>query len=268
MIKFGKFKPVVVSCAVLVLITAIVSFCIAGIPNANDKVVTSSDATDSSSSFEQGSDVDSSPSDASSNISSKPSTSSEATSSTKKKTTVVYNKFDPTLHSEIFVEKIEINKNPTKTAYNIGETIDLSGAQIIGYFSDGSKLDVTAYVQIHYDMISAVGKKLRIQVEFTDYSETINIVTTHFYVEGLNPTIALSNDNLTLAIGTSQQLSVTTSAVNWPITWHTTDESVVQIDENGNITAIGEGTANVYAEITYRNGSAISSYCVITIAAQ
>ncbi len=62
--------------------------------------------------------------------------------------------------------------------------------------------------------------------------------------------ISISNKRLSLNIGDSAELTATVKpkkATIKDVTWHTEDESIAIVDENGKVTAVGAGEVKVYA---------------------
>mgnify|MGYP003288994094 CR=1 FL=1 len=170
-----------------------------------------------------------------------------------------------TNNSPKWIEKIVVTRMPDKTVYYLGERFDLRGLQVMGYFTNGEVEDVTEDVQYYSQVASAVSNKYKINIEYTDNSEFINLAYTSINVIVIEPKIEISNSSLTLNTGDKSKLSAYTEATGCSITWHTTDPSVVTIDSNGNVTAVSEGTAAVYAEISYNSYKKASSYCTVTV---
>lgn len=258
MFKISKIKPIMVICLALVLATSIIT--VVAFSNENtDNNVTSSNAN----SVETGSDTLESSEPESTD-------SSDDSSSTpsKPKTTkpVVYKKAIPAELKDYCVTSIKVVKKPTKTVYKLGETIDLTGMQVVGYFSNGTVWDITDYVQIFWDRVKSVSDKLQLNVEFTDWSEGINIAGDVIYVKSTKPSLDVSIDNTNLTVGDTAKLTATTDAVDWPIEWYSDNTAVATVDANGNVTTVGEGTANIYAVIKYGNGK-VEKACAITVTA-
>jgi len=93
------------------------------------------------------------------------------------------------------------------------------------------------------------------------------------WVEGAYPilwfevvqSVTLSDDELTLFTGKTHQLTATinpTSAINRNVTWTSSNEAVATVDENGLITAIADGVANI--TVTTEDGG-LKAVCVITV---
>ena len=68
-----------------------------------------------------------------------------------------------------------------------------------------------------------------------------------------NVGVRLSEQNLMLGTGDTTTLTATTfidGTTGWSVAWSSTNESVATVDSNGNITAIGHGTAVISAQYT------------------
>lgn len=94
-----------------------------------------------------------------------------------------------------------------------------------------------------------------------------------FITKGTPPTptpapalgISLSSNSLTLKYGTRNKLSASTTPAALPVTWKSSDESVVTV-KDGEVTAIGSGTAYVVA-IVYGDKKSASDFCTVTVEA-
>ena len=75
--------------------------------------------------------------------------------------------------------------------------------------------------------------------------------------------VSLSSDSLTLEYGTSNKLTASTTPAGLPVTWKSSDESVVTV-KDGVVTAIGSGTAHVVA-IVYGDKKSASDFCTVTV---
>lgn len=101
-------------------------------------------------------------------------------------------------------------------------------------------------------------------------SETKGSVES-FITKGTLPTpapalgISLNSNSLTLKYGTCNKLSASTTPAALPVTWKSSDESVVTV-KDGEVTAIGSGTAYVVA-IVYGDKKSASDFCTVTVEA-
>lgn len=169
-----------------------------------------------------------------------------------------------------FIMKIEVTQMPVKTVYYIGDTFDFRGLEVTGYFSTGEVEDITPYVQIYNERANYADSKYRIFIEYTDNSDSINLACTQIYLTVLEPDISISHTGVALNVGESAGISAITPATGCTINWYSTDSSVISVDNNGTITAVGSGSASVYAELSFYGASEHvfqkqSSYCTVTV---
>ena len=76
--------------------------------------------------------------------------------------------------------------------------------------------------------------------------------------------VSLSSSELTLGIGESRKLSATVmpqNAGDKKVSWNSSDAKIVSVDNNGNVTAVKEGTASIV--VSTENGK--TSVCKITV---
>ncbi|MBE6802198.1 MAG: hypothetical protein E7530_04890 [Ruminococcaceae bacterium] len=176
-----------------------------------------------------------------------------------------------TTESMKMIQKIVVTQMPVKTVYYPGDKFDYRGLEVTGYFSTGEVEDITPYVQIYNTIAYGVSDDYRIYIEYTDNSEAINLAYTEFSLKVIEPSLDITKKSINLNVGESADNSVITEAKGCNITWHSTDSSVVKVDNDGNITAVGSGSASVYAEISYYYNSGdccfkkVSPYCSVTV---
>ena len=78
--------------------------------------------------------------------------------------------------------------------------------------------------------------------------------------------VTLDQSELTIEKTYTAQLSATITpddADNRTVTWTSDNEEIATVDENGLVTAVGEGTATITA--TANDGSGVSASCVVTV---
>ena len=75
------------------------------------------------------------------------------------------------------LESIEIGRLPDKQIYLRGERLDMSGAQIIGRFSDGSQKEITQYQISGYNALKTGKQTITISAEGKTASFTVEVVT-------------------------------------------------------------------------------------------
>lgn len=74
-------------------------------------------------------------------------------------------------------------------------------------------------------------------------------------------TLDKANDNI--QVGETDNLVATTTPTGAQVTWKSSDESVAKVDQNGNVTAVGEGNCIITA--TINDGSNLSDSCTINV---
>lgn len=96
---------------------------------------------------------------------------------------------------------------------------------------------------------------------------TINQLGTED-TQTLVTSISLNKSSLSLAAGSSEQLTATVSpsnATNKNVAWSSSETSVATVDQDGTVRAVGAGTATITASST--DGSNKNAYCTVTVTA-
>ena len=85
-------------------------------------------------------------------------------------------------------------------------------------------------------------------------------------IENPVTSITLNTEQLTMEYGTKEQLTATVAPdyADYPgLTWTSDNEEVATVDENGQVTAVGVGEANITA--TAADGSGVTATCKVTV---
>lgn len=105
------------------------------------------------------------------------------------------------------------------------------------------------------------GSELVVKESVSGNSDILKSVSINFAVSG----VELNKSNLSLATGQSERLSVVVSpnnATNNSVSWESSDTSVVTVDNSGNVTAVGLGSAII--TVTTSDGG-YTDTCDITV---
>lgn len=108
-------------------------------------------------------------------------------------------------------------------------------------------------------------------------STTLEPYTIEFWVQREDPetmkkaeSVKLNETTLTLAVNGTKRLTATVApddAANKNVRWTSSDSTVVKVDENGNLTALKEGTATITATAISGSGR-IKASCKVTVTSE
>ncbi|MGI6622557.1 MAG: Ig-like domain-containing protein [Acetivibrionales bacterium] len=138
--------------------------------------------------------------------------------------------------------EIEITKMPTKTVYNIGDTIDITGMIVIGTYSDGStKIEnITTDMITGFDSTKAADSQIitvTVNGKNTTYTIVINVPVTSVTV---NPSRLELVENEVVEI---EAVISPLNATNKSVTWSSSSTTVAAISIDGIVTAKTSGSA-------------------------
>ena len=167
------------------------------------------------------------------------------------------------------LSSISVTTPPLKTAYMVGDRLDLSGLAVTAAYSDGSTVDVTSAVTTSPaagTVLSTVGA----QTINVSYMQADVTETTSFQVQ-VAPipmsTILVSPGSLSLPVGQSGSLSATVApvdATDSSVTWTSADPSVASVDQSGQVTGVGAGSTMI--TVTANDGSGVTGSATVTVA--
>lgn len=147
---------------------------------------------------------------------------------------------------QIRIVSVDIVTEPTKTEYEQGDTLDLSGGTIKIFYED----ETTATIPITKDMVSGYDMNLigeqNVTVTYCGVSTTYPILVKEVPLKG----ISLNQSKVSLGRNKTLQLSVNYTPANASdktIEWTSSDSSIAKVDSNGLVTAKNKGTAIISA---------------------
>lgn len=175
----------------------------------------------------------------------------------------------------VTVQSIAISSTDHKTAYKVGDTLDVTGLTLTVTMSDNSTylVPVVAGMVTGFDSsVAAPSQTLTITYGGQTVSYTISIsegtVTDPTDPDPTDPVavtgVTLNKSSTTLTVGNSERLTATVSpdtATNKNVTWASQNTAVATVDA-GTVTAVSAGTAVII--VTTEDGGKTAS-CTITV---
>lgn len=159
------------------------------------------------------------------------------------------------IFEKALVTDIEIISPPVKRTYYIGDSPDTTGLELKVTYSDNSTQKITTGFSIGgFDSASTGMKEISITYEGKSTAYSVNIVA---------PTLTLSVNNYLIHTDEHFSLSAETDPEGQEINWHSNNPDVAKV-EDGVVTGIGAGTAEIIASFSY-NGSTYSKVCIVTV---
>ena len=166
------------------------------------------------------------------------------------------------------VQSITISSTGHKTAYQVGEPLDVTGLTLTVTMSNNSEYLVpvaAGMVSGFNSSAAAQGQSLTVTYGGKTTAYTISISdgtgTDPIAVTG----VTLNKSGTTLTVGSSERLTATVSpdtAANKNVTWASQNAAVATVDAAGTVTAVSAGTAVI--TVTTEDGGK-TAFCTITV---
>lgn len=166
------------------------------------------------------------------------------------------------------VTGIEVTTPPTKTSYNTGDSFDPTGMVVTASLSTGEAEDpdtwtkeVTDYTVNPEDDLAPANTF--VTITYATKNATQDITVTNVAVTGVSV-----KASTTIEKTKTETLTPTftpANATNKNVTWESDDEDVATVDEDGEVTAVAAGTANI--TVTTEDGGK-TAICVVTVVNQ
>ena len=188
--------------------------------------------------------------------------------------------FDSASSKTVSATKLTVSNNAIVRANDVGSKISNVDLQIGkgnnssgGIVFDGNKGTVYGSVELQENLTIGEGESLTLDdgasLNTGDYTLTVDGGTLTGNVTGKVTYkvtgVSLSNDSLTLDVGDEENLTAAITpdnATNKNVTWSSDTPSVASVN-NGVVTAVGAGTAQITA--TAADGSGKSATCTVTV---
>ena len=166
------------------------------------------------------------------------------------------------------VTGISITKAPTKTTYNDGDSFDATGMEVTASLSTGEVSDpdtwtkvVTSYTISPDGALSTTDHEVTVTYATKTATQAITVNAVAVTGVSLKSSTIIEKDKtetLTPTITPS-------NATNKNVTWESDDTSVATVDEDGVVTAVALGEANI--TVTTEDGG-YTATCVVTVVNQ
>lgn len=171
------------------------------------------------------------------------------------------------------IRKMEVETKPSKLTYVVGQELDLSGLELSVHFADSLHDTLTADDFEEYSITSSIapGSKLgkgdtEIKLS-TEYGGSVTIPITAKEEGSAEPvrSISLNKNALSLLAGAKETLTATvlpSDASDKNVLWSTSNGAVATVN-NGQVTAVSEGTAVITAMLA--SDKTIKAECTVTV---
>lgn len=139
---------------------------------------------------------------------------------------------------EITVSSISLSSNPTKTTYDVGDTLDTSGLKINAKYSDGTTKTISSGFTCSPTKLSTAGtQKITVAYngKYTSFDVEVKLSTVSQGACGRNLTWKLTSDGTLTISGTGRMLDY----VNDGAPWSSYKDSVKCVVINEGVTSIG-----------------------------
>ncbi len=137
--------------------------------------------------------------------------------------------------SAITLNSIAVKTNPTKTSYNVGDSLSTSGLALTATYSDTSNKTITSGFVCSPTKLTTAGTQV-ITVTYSGKTTTFNVTVSPILVTG----IKLNATSSSIALGATKQLTATASpsnATNKAVTWTSSNTGVATVSSSGLVTA-------------------------------
>ena len=166
------------------------------------------------------------------------------------------------------VTSIAVTTAPNKTSYDTGDSFDPTGMVVTASLSTGEAVSpdtwtkaVTGYTVVPENNL--VPANTYVTITYATKTTTQAITVTNVAVTGVSV-----KASTTIEKGKTETLTPTftpNNATNKNVSWESDDTSVATVDEDGVVTAIAAGTANI--TVTTEEGGK-TAICVVTVVNQ
>lgn len=166
----------------------------------------------------------------------------------------------------VTVESPGVELSTTKLTIWLGEkdtlraSVSPSGQKVDWHSDDTGVVSVNRYGEIEGLGVGTAVVTASFTLDGQEYTSFCRVT-----VQG-EPTIDFSPMEVSMRQGESKQMSFSVQPEGLPVEWFSSDDAVVEVDNNGKLYAVGEGTATVRMVVTIQDDLYIAE-CQVTVAA-
>ena len=165
---------------------------------------------------------------------------------------------------EVTIQSVSVKTNPSKTMYNVGETLNTSGLVITATYSDGSNKEITSGFTCNPTTLNTAGQQT-ITVTYQGKTTTF-VVTVSAPSQGKVKSVSI--DNVTMNYKASTTIKPVVEAdegVTYTIKYESSNPKVASVDENGNVKALKKGNATITVTVTDEYGNVVTDTCDVSV---
>ena len=169
----------------------------------------------------------------------------------------------------VTLSSISVKTMPSKTTYNVGDTLNTSGLVLKASYSNGTSSSVSSGFTCTPTKLSTAGTQ-KITVTYSGKTTTFN-VTVKAVSTPDNPSSKLKSvsvDDITVNYKSSAALKPkvdATSGLKYTIKYESLNQKIATVDSSGNVYGAKKGSADIKVTVTASDGSYVTDTCKVTV---
>ena len=162
------------------------------------------------------------------------------------------------------IKSIAVKTKPSKTTYNVNDTLNTSGLTLTVTYISGKTETVSSGFSCNPTKLTTAGQQT-ITVTYQGKT-TAFVVTVSAPTQGKVKSVSI--DDLTINYKSSTTIKPKIDAddgVKYTVKYESSNPKVASIDENGNVKALKKGNATITATVTDQYGNVVKDTCKVTV---
>ncbi|MBQ7596095.1 MAG: bacterial Ig-like domain-containing protein [Clostridia bacterium] len=169
----------------------------------------------------------------------------------------------------VTLSSISVKTMPSKTTYNVGDSLNTSGLVIKAAYSDGSSKDITSGFTCSPTKLSTAGTQ-KITVTYSGKTTSFNVTVKAASTpdQPSSKLRSVSVDDITLNYKSSAALKPkvdAASGLKYTIKYESSNTKVATVDSSGKVYGAKKGTADIRVTVTASDGSHVTDTCKVTV---
>ena len=162
------------------------------------------------------------------------------------------------------VKSVAVKTNPSKTTYNVNDTLNTAGLTLTATYNSGKMETVSSGYTCNPTKLTTAGQQT-ITVTYQGKTTTF-VVTVNAPTQGKVKSVSIDDVTMNYKSSTTIKPKIDVDdGVKYTVKYESSNPKVASVDENGNVKALKKGNATITVTVTDQYGNVVKDTCTVTV---